>query len=286
MTFAFMQAEKANHSVRALCRALAVSPSGFYAWQQRPDSLRRRHDQRLRVALRAAHAASAGSYGSPRLHQAVRTGGWRVGRNRVIRLMQQEQLAGRPRRRGHGTTTVDVSVPAAPNHLGQAFTAPRRNYVWAGDITAIPTREGWLYLAVRLDLYSRRVVGWALDRTMDTRLVLTAWQRAVTMRRTAPRLHHSDRGTQYTSRVYQAALRTHRVRCSMSGRGRCYDNAVVESFFRTLKTDLDHQVWATRADAMTQISTYIEAFYNRRRLHSTLGYRSPVDFERRQGAAA
>ena len=137
-----------------------------------------------------------------------------------------------------------------------------------------------------IDAYSRRVVGWALGRTMDTQLVLMAWHRAVVMRRTAPRLHHSDRGTQYASSAYQAALRTHRVRCSMSGRGRCYDNAVVESFFRTLKMDLDHRVWTTRAEASAQITTYIEGFYNRRRLHSTLGYRSPIDFERRPGTAA
>jgi transposase InsO family protein len=280
-----MQAEKAHHSVRALCRALAVSPSGFYAWRQRPDSTRRQPDQQLRIALRAAHAESDGSYGSPRLHHAVRADGWHVGRNRVIRLMQHERLVGRPRRRWRGTTIVDATLPTAPNHLAQSFTAPRRNQVWAGDITAMPTREGWLYLAVLLDLYSRRVVGWALDRTMDTRLVLTAWHRAVALRRTAPRLHHSDRGTQYASSAYQAVLRAHRVRCSMSGRGRCYDNAVVESFFRTLKMDLRYQVWATRTDAEAQISTYIEAFYNRRRLHSTLGYRSPVDFERRGTAA-
>jgi transposase InsO family protein len=281
-----MRAEKASHSVRALCRALDVSPSGFYAWQRRPDSARRRHDQQLRIALRVAHAESEGSYGSPRLHRAVRAAGWRVGRNRVIRLMQHEQLVGRPPRRWPATTTIDPLMPAAPNHLAQRFTAPRRNYIWAGDITAIPTREGWLYLAVLLDLYSRRVVGWAVDRTMDTRLVLTAWHRAVALRRTAPRLHHSDRGTQYTSRAYQAALRAHRVRCSMSGRGRCYDNAVVESFFRTLKTDLQHRVWATRTEARAHLSTYIEAFYNRRRLHSTLGYRSPADFERRRHSAA
>jgi transposase InsO family protein len=281
-----MQTEKAHHSVRALCRALAVSPSGFYAWQQRPQSARQRGDHRLRVELHAAHAESGGSYGSPRLQQAVRARGLRVGRNRVIRLMRQAQLVGRPRRRFRVTTIGDPTAAPAPNTLAQAFTVTAPNRVWAGDITAIPTREGWLYLAVLLDLYSRRVVGWALDTSMETRLVLTAWHRAVALRRTAPRLHHSDRGAQYTSGRYQAALRAHRVRCSMSGRGRCYDNAVVESFFRTLKTDLDHRVWSTRAEAVTHVGAYIDGFYNTRRLHSTLGYCSPAQFERRRSAAA
>jgi len=286
VTFAFVQAEKATHGVRALCRALGVSPSGFYAWQQRPDSARQRTDRRLRVELRAAHRESRGSYGSPRLRQALRDRGLRVGRNRVIRLMRAEQLVGRPHRRFRITTTTDPTTAPAPNPLHQRFTVARRNEVWAADITALPTQQGWVYLAVLLDLYSRRVVGWALDTTLATRLVLTAWHRAVARRRTAPRLHHSDRGTQYTSAAYQAALQTHRVRCSMSGRGNCYDNAVVESFFRSLKTDLNHRVWPTRADALREIGTYINDFYNPRRLHSTLGYRSPVAFEQRRGTAA
>ena len=276
-----MQTEKAVHSVRALCRALAVSPSGFYAWRRRPESARRRRDQRLCVELRAAQAESGGSYGSPRLQHALRDRGLSVGRNRVIRLMRHEHLRGRPRRQWRGTTISDPTATPAPNYLAQSFTVGAPNRVWAGDITGIPTREGWLYLAVLLDLYSRRVVGWALSPSMETRLALTAWERALARRRTAPHLHHSDRGSQYTSAAYQSALRAHRVRCSMSGRGHCYDNAVVESFFRTLKTDLDHRVWPSRADAMTHVGAYIDGFYNTRRLHSTLGYRSPVAFERR-----
>jgi putative transposase len=286
VTFAFVQAEKATYGVRALCRALGVSSSGFYAWQHRPASERQRIDRRLRVELRAAHRESRGSYGSPRLRQALRDRGLRVGRNRVIRLMRAEQLMGRPARRFRITTTTDPSTAPAPNHLNQRFTVARRNAVWAADITALPTQQGWVYLAVLLDLYSRRIVGWALDTTLETRLVLTAWHRAVARRRTAPRVHHSDRGTQYTSAAYQAALQAQRVRCSMSGRGNCYDNAVVESFFHSLKTDLNHRVWPTRADALREIGSYIDDFYNTRRLHSTLGYRSPVAFEQRRGAAA
>jgi len=284
--FAFVQSEKAHHTVRHLCRTLGLSPSGFYAWQRRRPSARGRTDRRLSVYLRAAHQASGGSYGSPRLQRELRGRGFRVGRNRVIRLMRQEALSGRPRRRFRPTTEPDPRAAPAPNLLAQQFTVTRPNTIWAAAITALPTREGWLYLAVLLDLYSRRVVGWALDTTLETRLVLTAWRRALALRRRAPRQHHSDRGTQYTSEAYQRALATHRVRCSMSGRGNCYDNAVVESVFRTLKTDLDHVVWKTRRDATVAVDQYITDFYNRRRLHSTLGYCSPTQFERKRGVAA
>ena len=286
MTFAFIAAEKASHSIRCLCRALGVSSSGFYAWQHRAVSMRRRQDGRLRVHLRAAHAASGGTYGSPRLHQDLQQQGEQIGRNRVIRLMRAEQLQGRPRRRFRNTTESDPAATPAPNHLAQCFTATRPNAIWAADITAIPTAEGWLYLAVLLDLYSRYIVGWATHSTLETALVLTAWQRALRRRRRAPALHHSDRGCQYTSAAYQRALAAQRVRCSMSRRGNCYDNAVVESFFRTLKLDLGEQVSATRVDARDRIARFIDGFYNTRRLHSTLGYRSPVQFEREHGRAA
>jgi len=263
-----------------------VSPSGYYAWQQRPPSRRSAVDRRLRVELCAAHAESDGTYGSPRLWHAVRRRGLRVGRKRVIRLMRDEQLVGRPRRRFRVTTESDPRRTPAPNHLGRRFRVRRRNQAWAGDITAIPTGEGWLYLAVLLDLYSRRIVGWAIDTTLETSLVLTAWRRAIARRRTAPRLHHSDRGRQYTSTAYQAALRVRRVRCSMSRRGNCYDNAVVESFFRTLKLDLNQPVWRTRTLATERIGAYIDGYYNTRRLHSTLGYCSPAEFEQRRGGTS
>ena len=281
-----MQAEKATHSVRTLCRALGVSASGFYAAQQRPPSARVRTDHRLRAQLRAAHRASDGSYGSPRLQRALRAQGDHIGRHRVMRLMRADQLQGRPRRRFRVTTEADPHARPAPNHLAQAFTAARPNLIWAADITAIATAEGWLYLAVVLDLYSRRIVGWAAQPTLDTSLVLRAWHRAVAVRRTAPQLHHSDRGCQYTSAAYQHALATAGAQCSMSRRGNCYDNAVVESFFRTLKLDLQLPAGLPRVDVMRRLGAYIDDFYNRRRLHSTLGYRSPAQFEREGGRAA
>jgi len=200
--------------------------------------------------------------------------------------MHQEALVGRPLRRVRPTTARDPRAAPAPNLLSQRFTVARPNTVSAADVTALPTRERWVYLAVLLDLYSRRVVGWAADPQLETRLVLTAWRRALAVRRRAPRQHHSDRGAQYTSAAYQRELAGHRVRCSMSGRGDCYDNAVVESFFRTLKTDPNHVVWNTRHDAITAVGHYINDFYNRRRLHSTLGYCSPIDFERKRRVAA
>jgi putative transposase len=286
VTFAFIQAEKAHHPVRTLCRALGVSASGFYASQQRAPSSRARTDGRLRLQLRAAHRASGGTYGSPRLYQALQQQGERVGRNRVIRLMRVEQLRGRPRRRFTRTTATDPTARPAANLLGQRFTTARPNRVWVADITALPTTDGWLYLAVLLDLYSRRIVGWATAPTLETSLALEAWQRAVTLRRRAPAMHHSDRGCQYTSAAYQRALAQHHVRCSMSRRGNCYDNAVVESFFRTLKVELADRPQGSRDETSRRIGDYIDGFYNTRRLHSTLDYRSPAQFERDHHDAA
>jgi len=201
--------------------------------------------------------------------------------------MRAEHLQGRARRHFRVTTTTDPTATPAPNSLAQAFDVPQLNQVWAGDITAVPTLEGWVFLAVLLDLCSRRVVGWAIDGTMDTALVLRAWTAALARRGHPPRLHHSDRGTQYTSAAYQAALRAHGVQCSMSRRGNCYDNAMVESFFRTLKLDLaERPLWATRQEARDVIAEYIERFYNPRRLHSSLAYRSPAEFEQHLTPAA
>jgi transposase InsO family protein len=275
-----VQAEKASYPVRTLCRVLAVSASGFYAWRQRPAPPHAQADRRLRAHIRAVHAASRGTYGSPRVQQALRHTGEVVGRNRVIRLMQAEHLVGRPRRRFRLTTQAAPAAAPAPNHLAQHFAVRHLNHVWAGDLTALPTTEGWLYLAVLLDLCSRRVVGWATDCTLGTALVSAAWQRALARRGTAPRLHHSDRGCQYTSAQYQTLLRAHGVRCSMSRRGNCYDNAPVESFFRTLKLEIsDRPLWRTRRDAAEAVADYIDGFYNSSRLHSALGYRSPAQFE-------
>ena len=281
MTFTFIATEKANYPIRVLCRTLGVSPSGFYAWQARPTlSPRRQHDDLLRHQLRVAHGASRGAYGSPRLHQVLRQAGHHISRKRVIRLMRVDGLRGRGRRRFRLTTVCDPHAQPAANQLARRFTVAAPNRVWAADITAIPTHEGWLYLAVLLDLWSRRIVGWALRPTIDTDVVCAALHVAVARREGRPGLlHHSDRGAQYTSDRYQTLLRTHGFRCSMSRPGNCYDNAPVESFFRTLKTELESQTHSTRRQAATAIADYIEGFYNCERLHSALHYQSPAAFE-------
>jgi len=281
VTFAFMATEKAAYPIRVLCRTLGVSASGFYAWQARPAvSGRVRRDEQLRHQLRVAHGASRGVYGSPRLHQVLRQAGHRISRKRVIRLMRADGLRGRARRRFCATTVVDPHAQPATNHLARRFTVAAPNQVWAADITGIPTHEGWLYLAVVLDLWSRRIVGWALRPTLETEVVCAALDVAVARRAWRPGLlHHSDRGAQYTSERYQARLRRHGFRCSMSRPGNCYDNAPVESFFRTLKTELGVPTYPTRRAATTAIAAYIEGFYNRERLHSTLHYQSPAVFE-------
>jgi transposase InsO family protein len=289
VTFAFILAEKAQYPVRTLCAVLGVSPSGYYAWHGRPVITPQvRTNRGLRVRIRAIHAESRGRYGSPRVHKALQAAGERVGRNRVIRLMRAEQLRGRPHRRFRMTTQPDPAAAPAPNLLNQVFRAAAPNRVWTADITAIPTGEGWLYLAVLLDLYSRRVVGWAVRPTLETELVCAAWQMALGRRRPgAGLLHHSDRGCQYTSDRYQALLRAQAVTCSMSRRGNCFDNAPTESFFRTLKVEIDAVCyWATRRAAAAAIAHFIEGFYNMKRLHSSLNYQSPAAFETRHVAAS
>jgi putative transposase len=272
--------------IDVLCQTLGVSRSGFYAWQRRPESARAGADRRLRYVLRVAHRENQQRYGSPRLQRELRDRGYRVGRNRIIRLMRLEDLRARAPRRWKATTVSDPAATPAPNLLGQRFTVAHVNDVWAGDITAIATAEGWLYLAVLLDLCSRTIVGWAVRPTLETELVLAAWHRACGHRQQAPRIHHSDRGAQYTSAAYQAALRQHRVRVSMSRRGNCYDNAPVESFFRTLKTEIaDQPYWPTRHEAARAIGGYIDRFYNTQRLHSALDYQSPQRFETTLAAA-
>jgi transposase InsO family protein len=280
VTFAFIAAEKAHFPIRVLCRALDVSPSGYYAAQQRPPSRRAQRDTTLLRRLQVVHADSRCTYGRPRLRQALRQEGVHVGDRRVRRLMRTAGLVARGRRRYRVTTDSRHDGPIAPNQLARAFAVARPNRVWAGDITAVWTHEGWLYLAVLLDLASRRVVGWAADETMETALPLAALRQALERRHIRRGLlHHSDRGVQYASARYQNRLQHHGIRVSMSRKGNCWDNSVVESFFSTLKTELQPTTWATRAEARAAIADYIERFYNVRRLHSTLAYRSPADFE-------
>jgi len=281
VTYDFITAQKATYAVTTLCRVLQVSRSAYYGGGRRPPARRRVTDAALSVRIRAIHRASRATYGSPRIHEQLRQEQTRVGRKRVARLMAAQGLWGRRPRRWCRTTDSTHGHPVAANVLDRHFTPAAPNRVWATDITYIWTREGWLYLAVVLDLFARRVVGWALADHLRTELALGALTMALG-RRAAPQalLHHSDQGTQYASAAYQRVLQAHGIGCSMSRRGNCWDNAVVESFFATLKTELiDRRAWRNRQEARDAISEYIELFYNAHRLHSSLGYRAPIDYE-------
>ena len=283
MRFGFIQTEKASYPVRLLCRTLEVSPAGFFAWCRRGLSARAREDAALKVKIRAVHGASSKRYGSPRVHAELKAQEHRIGRKRVARLMKEEGLAGQRKRRFRVTTDSRHSHPVAPNTLARDFSVSGPNKVWVGDITYIWTREGWLYLAVILDLFSRRIIGWALDSSMDRGLALDALLMALRTRRPDEGLlHHSDRGVQYASGDYQRLLLKHGIDCSMSRKGDCWDNAVAESFFSTLKAELiQENDYVSRDQAKASVFAYLEAFYNTRRLHSVLGYVSPVEYERR-----
>jgi transposase InsO family protein len=281
LRFRFIQMEKAIYPVRVLCRTLAVSRTGFYAWCRRGLSLRAQQDAVLKVEIRAAHAASGKRYGSPRIHADLKAQDQHVGRKRVARLMREESLEGQRKRRFRVTTDSRHSHPVAANELNRNFTASAPNKIWVTDITYIWTREGWLYLAAILDLFSRRVVGWSLDSHIDRSLALDALAMALKTRRPEPGLlHHSDRGIQYASVEYQSQLQDRGIICSMSRKGDCWDNAVAESFFSTLKAELIHGAdYVSRSQAKASVFEYIEVFYNGRRRHSALGYVSPVEHE-------
>lgn len=285
--YQFVADHASQYAVTVLCRVLRVARSGYYAWRGRPESRRGQADRHLETQIRQIHAASRRTYGSPRVHAALREHGVRCSEKRVARVMRQAGIRACHARRCRLTTDSRHSLPVAANVLQRDFTAPQVNAKWAADITSIDTGEGWLYLAVVLDLCSRRVVGWALQPTLERSLVLDALAMALQHRRpTAPLLHHSDRGSQYASGDYQARLATAGIQCSMSRRGDCFDNAPVESFFGTLKTELVYQQrFATRSEARQAIFEYIEVFYNRQRRHSALGYLSPAAYEAQQRAA-
>jgi transposase InsO family protein len=281
--FGFIAAEKATFPVRVLCRMLQVSRAGFYAWQGRPPAPRAQADERLGLEIAAIYAESQRRYGSPRIHAELVDRGCRTSRKRVARLMRVQGLAARRRRRFCVTTQSRHPFPIAPNVLARQFERAAPDQAWVTDITYIPTAEGWLYLAVILDLFSRFAVGWAMSERITDDLTLDALRLAVARRR-PPRglLHHSDRGSQYASGDYQRVLAQHGIVCSMSRRGNCWDNAVAESFFATLKVELVHDAaWATRTTARTELFEYLELFYNGQRRHSALGYLSPRAFERR-----
>ena len=270
-----------------MCRVLDVSRSGLYAWRRRPrPSVRAIRDTVLLDRIRKVHSASRGTYGSPRVHAGLRREQIYTARKRVERLMRSNGLRGRIRRRWQKTTDSEHSLPVAPNTLDRQFAVEASDQVWAGDITYLTTKSGWAYLAVILDLHTRMVVGWALADHMKTELIENALASALGARDPEPNmLHHSDRGSQYASASYRSKLAAAGIEVSMSRRGNCYDNAVVESFFGTLKQELaNHENWATPEEARAAIHEYIEVFYNRKRLHSSLEYRTPSEVDQEEAA--
>lgn len=292
MKYVFIEEHSGRYSVLRLCAALDVSRGGYYSWLSRPESPRVREDRQLLPRIRAAFRENRRFYGSPRVHVELQKEGVRCGRHRVARLMRQDRLQARPKRRFKITTQSSHAHAVAPNELQRQFDVSVLDTCWAADITYIWTKEGWLYLAVLLDLCSRRVVGWAISDRLTEDLTLRALDQALVHRQPrAGLLHHSDRGSQYAARKYQQLLARHGVRASMSRSGDCWDNAVVESFFSSLKMELfaAGRRWPeTRNQARRELFDYIEVFYNRKRRHSTLGYVSPSRFEeirRAEGAA-
>lgn len=289
MKFAFIASKEVAFPVLAMCKVLGVTRSGFYAWRKRPKSARARADEQLVVDITAMHEKSLKRYGSPRIHRALRKKGVCVGAKRIARLMRAAGLVARQKRRFRRTTDSNHSNPIAPNVLKRDFDPAAPNQAWAGDVTYIATGEGWSYLAVLLDLFSRRVVGWAMSTTNDTALALAALHAAVRTRRTVPTglVHHTDRGSPYASDDYRGALKKYGMTPSMSRTGDCWDNAVSESFFATLRAELvDHERYSTADAAERSIGDYIENFYNVERLHSRLDYVSPIEFELKMHLAA
>lgn len=276
-------AEQASYSVSLMCRCLGVSRSGFYAWTKSSPCIREREDSELVERIRAIHKQSRGTYGSPRVLKELTELGVAIGHRRVERLMRENGIAGRFARRFCRTTVRDETHAVADNILNREFRTDAPNKVWVTDITYIPTSEGWLYLAVILDLFSRRVVGWSMADHLRTELPMKALEMAIGNRSTAAGLlHHSDRGCQYTSHDYQRALAQQGFLCSMSRAGNCHDNAVAESFFGTLEIELfnERPIPKTRDAARLAIHDYIEVFYNRQRRHSAIGFVSPAHYER------
>jgi putative transposase len=265
-----------------MCRLLDVAASGYYAWRRRPEPQRVQRNRELLEKIRSIHAASKGVYGSPRVHAELLAKGVKVGRHKVAQVMRSARLKGCPKRRYRTTTQRDPGHQIAQNLLRQNFAADGPDQCWASDITYIATRQGWLYLAVTMDLFSRRIVGWSMDRWMSRHLVVDALRMAINARQpTGTLIHHSDRGGQYSSDDFRSELKKYGIKPSMSSTGNCYDNAVVESFFGALKRERVNRVrYRTREQARADLFEYIEVFYNRKRRHSYIGNISPDDFER------
>ncbi len=276
-----MSANQARFRVAAMARVLGVSPSGYYAWRRRPPSTRTQADAELKARVQSIHRRSRGTYGAPRIHAELTAGGVAVSRKRVARVMQSAGIAGVSRRRGPRTTRRNVRARPAPDRVERRFAAEAPNRLWVADITYIPTLAGFLYLAIVLDVFSRRVVGWAMAGHLRTTLVVEALEMAVAHRRPEAVVHHSDQGCQYTSLAFGARCRERGIALSMGSVGDCFDNAMAESFFATLECELlDRTKLSTHAEARAAVFEFIEGWYNTRRRHSALGYRSPLEFER------
>jgi putative transposase len=285
--FRFVQEHRETFRVGKMCEVLKVSRSGFYAWLGRQPSRRILEDEVIAEQVHAVYRESRRIYGSPRVHRELRKRGEAWGRHRIARIMREEGLQARCMKQFHWISTTRSEYPAAPDLLERKFFAYKRDRVWVGDITQIRTGEGWLYLAMLMDLYSRKIVGWSTSKSPKQQIALEALEMAVEQRR--PRsglIHHTDRGGQYSSGAYQNALDQHGIVCSMSRPGQCLDNAAAESFFHTLKTEwIYHSHYKTRREARLSIFEYIEGFYNTTRMHSSLDYQSPEEYERRRAAA-
>ena len=281
MKYAFIRAHSQSYKLVRLLSVLEVSPSGYYAWLDRPESCRAQSNRALTAKILTFHKTSREIYGSPRIHRDLKADGERVGEKRVARLMQKNGIQSKVAKKFIITTDSRNTQAPAPDRLKRGFTVPQPDYAWVSDTTFIPTRQGWLFLAVILDLFSRKVIGWAMGNANDSALVKDALTMAIWRRgKRKEIIVHSDQGSTYASGAYQQMLKDHQLICSMSRKGECLDNAVAESFFGTLKTELvDHEDYFTKAQARQSLFEYIEVFYNRRRRHSYLGYVSPEEYE-------
>jgi len=281
MKYWFMDQHRSTHGVQKMCRVIGASRSGYYRWKKQPQSKRQQENEKILMEIRESHKNSRRAYGSPRIAEELRSNGTKCSKKRVARLMKIHGIVGKAKKKFKATTNSNHALPVAENLLNQNFAAEKSNTVWVSDITYVPTAEGWLYLAVILDLFSRQVVGWAMSDRLTSGFVVKALYQAIGRRDPASGcIFHSDRGVQYASTDVRNVLRAYGFIQSMSRKGNCYDNAVAESFFHTLKTEhvYDYR-YETRAEARQSIFEYIEMFYNRQRRHSALGYRSPISFE-------
>ena len=279
MKYEFISTHRHSYAIKTMCRTLKVSTSGYYAARNRPASARGERQMSLTSQIKAIHAASRQTYGAPRVHAELASEGFECCRNTVARLMRQARIMPKAIRRFR-VTTDSRNTKASPNLLNRVFQADRPNACWLSDITFIPTREGWLYLAAILDLYSRAVVGWAMSRSLDSKLAEDALNMAISRRESGPAILHSDQGSTYAAANYCTLLGRHAIRQSMSRKGDCWDNAPMESFFHTLKTELVmHCDYKTRDQAGASLFEYMEVFYNRQRRHSTIRYQAPMAFE-------